>query len=59
MYLENVIRNLLENALKFSKDEVIITLTLDKKLDKLCVSVKDNGWRIAKRYQRKFFIGQQ
>ena len=55
MYLENVVRNLVENALKYSNDEVIITLTLDKKLDKLCVSVKDNGWGIAKKYQRKLF----
>lgn len=55
MYIENVIRNLIENAIKYSDDNVIITLTLEAQDNMLRVSVADNGWGIAPKYQKKIF----
>ena len=55
MYIENVIRNLLENALKYSDDDVKVTVTLEREGDKLVVSVQDTGWGIAPRYQKRLF----
>lgn len=55
MYIDNVIRNLLENALKYSDDDVEVTVTLETKGGMLSVSVKDNGWGIAPQHQKKLF----
>lgn len=55
MYIENVIRILIDNALKYSDDNVSVKITLMIIEKKLQVSVKDNGWGIAPKYQRKLF----
>lgn len=55
MYIGNVIRNLIENALKYSDDGVIITVTLEQSGHTVAVSVADNGWGIPRRYQKKIF----
>ena len=55
MYIENVIRNLMENALKYSDAGVRIEVSLSIVNERLCVSVKDNGWGIAPCHQRKLF----
>lgn len=55
MYIDNVIRNLLENALKYSDEDVEVTVTLETKGPMLAVSVKDNGWGIAPKHQKKLF----
>ncbi len=55
IYIENVIRNLLENALKYSDDGVAITITLEQQEHTVEVSVKDTGWGIPRKYQRKLF----
>lgn len=55
MYIENVIRNLIENSLKYSDDGVEVVVTLSLQGDMLQVSVKDNGWGIAPRYQKQLF----
>ncbi len=55
LYIENVIRNLIENALKYSDEGVRITVTLVQKGKTVIVSVKDNGWGIPKQYQKKLF----
>lgn len=55
MYIENVIRNLMENALKYSDAGVRIEVSLSIVNERLRVSVKDNGWGIAPCYQRKLF----
>lgn len=47
MYIENVIRNLMENALKYSDAGVRIEVSLSIVNERLRVSVKDNGWGIA------------
>lgn len=55
MYIENVIRNLIENALKYSDDGVAIAVILKESEKSLMVSVTDNGWGIAQRFQKKLF----
>lgn len=55
MYIENVIRNLVENALKYSDDGVMVKVTLSVADGMLQVSVQDNGWGIAPQYQKKLF----
>lgn len=55
MYIENVIRNLVENALKYSDDGVVVKVILSVVGSMLQVSVQDNGWGIAPQYQKKLF----
>lgn len=55
MYIENVIRNLMENALKYSDAGVRIEVSLSIVNERLRVSVKDNGWGIAPCRQKKLF----
>ena len=55
MDIENVIRNLMENALKYSDAGVRIEVSLSIVNERLRVSVKDNGWGIAPCHQRKLF----
>lgn len=56
MYMGNVFRNLMENALKYSDNGVEIIVELSQLQNHLMqVSVKDNGWGINKKYQKKVF----
>lgn len=55
MYIENVIRNFVENALKYSDDGVMVKVILSVAEGMLRVSVQDNGWGIAPQYQNKLF----
>lgn len=55
--MERCLRNLLENALKYSNDDVQITVTLTRLNDLLRIAIKDNGWGIPKKAQKK--LGQQ
>ena len=55
MYIENVIRNLVENALKYSDDGVNVKVTLQTADGMLQVAVQDDGWGIAPQYQKKLF----
>lgn len=55
MYIENVIRNLVENSLKYSDDGVTVVVTLSIQGEMLQVAVKDNGWGIDLRYQKDLF----
>lgn len=43
LHFENVISNLIENAIKYSKEEVIITLSAYQSNNKVIISVADNG----------------
>ncbi len=42
-HLRQCLANLLDNAIKYSGGSVLISITLKKLKDSLCVSVKDNG----------------
>jgi len=56
MYLENILKNLIENSLKYSDKDVIIHLNLFNYKDAMTViEVQDNGWGIDKRQQKKIF----
>lgn len=55
LYITNLIRNLLENALKYSDDGVIVVIRVRKEKSRVVLSVADNGWGIAKKYQKKIF----
>lgn len=55
LYVTNVVRNLLENALKYSDAGVRIVLEISKEEDRVMMTVKDNGWGIGKKYQKKIF----
>lgn len=55
--LERCLRNLLENALKYSDDDVQITVTLTMKSNHYRIAIKDTGWGIPKKAQKK--LGQQ
>lgn len=53
---ENIIRNLLDNALKYSDDNVNVKMLINITDNKtLLVSVKDNGWGIEKKYYKHIF----
>lgn len=55
--MERCLRNLLENALKYSNDDVRITVTLTMKSNHYRIAIKDTGWGIPKKAQKK--LGQQ
>jgi two-component system phosphate regulon sensor histidine kinase PhoR len=55
LHLSNAIVNLLENALKYSKDEPVIELSTYNKDNTIIISVKDNGIGISKQDQKHVF----
>lgn len=55
--LERCIRNLLENALKYSDKQVKITVTLSSANNRVSVAVADNGWGIPAKQQKR--LGRQ
>jgi two-component system, OmpR family, phosphate regulon sensor histidine kinase PhoR len=55
MHLTNLIYNLMDNALKYSNENPMIEITLKDEVQKLVLSVKDNGSGIPQEYQRKVF----
>lgn len=55
LYVTNIIRNLLENALKYSNEGVSVIIKVRKEKNKVVLSVEDNGWGIERKYQKKIF----
>ena len=55
VHITNVIFNLLDNALKYSKEDPQIKLATATKKDFVVISVKDNGIGIAKDHQNQIF----
>lgn len=55
LYITNVIRNLLENALKYSDDGVKVIIKVRKKHREVTLAVEDDGWGVEKKYQKKIF----
>lgn len=53
--IQRVVYNLLDNALKFTKDEGSITIKTVYKQKKLYISIKDTGEGISKEQQSKIF----
>lgn len=55
LYITNIIRNLLENALKYSDEGVIIQVRIRQDEAHTYLEVEDNGWGIERKYHRKIF----
>ena len=54
-HLTNVIYNLLDNALKYSKENPIINIELNSNENELLLKIKDNGIGIPDVYKNKIF----
>lgn len=55
MYLLNVLRNLMENAVKYADEGVKVLVTVQNLGDMLQICVADDGWGISKKDQRNIF----
>lgn len=56
MHFENIVRNLVDNALKYSYNYVNISITMEMvSKSKLRIVIKDNGWGVDKKYVKKLF----
>ena len=55
VHITNIIANLLDNALKYSKDKPKIKLSTYKRNDGLVIEVKDNGIGISKENIKRIF----
>ncbi len=55
MYIENVLCNLVENALKYADNGVNINMKVVLTSQTLILSVSDNGWGISPSDQKKIF----
>lgn len=53
--IQQVLYNLIDNAIKFSNQDSVITISVNTKLSKVFVSVKDTGIGIPKDAQKKVF----
>ncbi len=55
MYIENVLRNLLENAIKYADNGVKIVISAEQDNHFVRISVSDNGWGISQKNLKKIF----
>ena len=56
LHISNLITNLIDNSMKYSFDEVVITIhTANTKENKLEISFSDNGIGISKEHQKRIF----
>ena len=55
VHITNVVFNLLDNAMKYSREEPVIEVQTENKKDHVVVSVKDKGIGIAKEHQDQIF----
>lgn len=53
--IETAIRNLLENAIKYSADGVLVNLDIYEVHNKVIIKIKDTGYGIDDKYKKKIF----
>ena len=49
MHITNIVNNLLENSIKYSKENINIEIDYHKEINDVFISIKDNGLGISKR----------
>ena len=54
-HIINVIHNLLENGIKYSGDNLVISILVQSSDEQISLEVKDNGVGIPEEYQSKIF----
>jgi two-component system, OmpR family, phosphate regulon sensor histidine kinase PhoR len=54
-HLQSVVFNLLDNALKYNRRSPVIKINLSGQIDKVTLSIEDNGVGIAPEYKNKIF----
>jgi signal transduction histidine kinase len=54
-YFDSCLRNLLDNAIKYSGNTPVITITAGKEKNRILISLSDNGIGIKKKDQRRIF----
>lgn len=55
VHMTNVITNLLDNALKYSRENPFIKVSTWNRDEQVCISIKDNGIGISKENQKRIF----
>jgi len=55
MHLTNILHNLVDNGVKYSKGAPIISISLEKKGHRALLTVQDQGIGIAKEHQKRVF----
>ncbi|MGF7140056.1 sensor histidine kinase [Roseimarinus sediminis] len=55
VHITNVLFNLLDNAVKYSKERPVIEVTTENRHGDLVITVKDNGIGIAREHQKQIF----
>ncbi|MCK5821715.1 MAG: HAMP domain-containing histidine kinase [Bacteroidales bacterium] len=55
LHFHNVLNNLLDNAVKYSNEEVILDTLCERQGDYIVIQVKDNGVGISKEHQKHIF----
>ncbi len=55
LHLTNILHNLLDNAIKYSEDELVIGLSCIKVNNAVKITISDKGIGIPKEYQKKIF----
>ena len=55
LHLEGVIKNLIENSVKYGEDNVSITIKIEKKKENIDIKIYDNGPGIPEEYLDKVF----
>ena len=54
-YLKEAISNLIDNSLKYSDEKVTVRLTAEKNESSIMIKVRDNGWGIPLKEQKRIF----
>lgn len=55
VHITNVIFNLLDNAMKYSREDPVIRIMTENRKDRIMVAIQDNGIGIAKEHHNQIF----